>query len=502
MEQARILQKTEVAAAPPAGKWYRGFGSASTPLVPKLIIFMLQFLILFSLVHLTYQVLFPVPSEKSANFSYLLLMGLLAIAVAFSIMAKFQLVIEDFALKSEKLERHLADRTQNLLKINEEMRSEISERKRVEVALNESEGRFRSIIREAAIGIAIIDQNRMLQEGNPALHLMMGYPPQGLQGACFTQLLLPEDASKNKEIFNELLHGYRANIQTEQRLVRKDGNIVWGRQSISMVRDISGTPKFFIAMIEDVTEAHLAEEKIRSYQDKLRSLASELSLSEERERRTLAETLHDHTGQLLCMAKIKLEELEDSAPDGSLQSSLKEIKGMIEKSINETRSLIYELSPPILYNVGFEAAVDWLAEDMRRQQHLAIKVEGDGQADQLGKEVRHLLFRAVRELLFNVIMHAQASQVGINIKGVNGSLQIIVADNGAGFQEKEAWSSANVSQGFGLFSIRERITYFGGSLNIESRPGQGTRVILTMPMDYQKKTRRARRLSEVACGGI
>ena len=492
MEQAKVLQETAVAAATTARKWYRGFGSPSTPLVTRLTLFILQFLILLSLVHLTYQVFFPVSSEKSANFGSLLLMGLLAMAVAFFILAKFQLVIEDFALKSEKLERHLADRTQNLLKINEKMRSEISERKRAEVALNESEGRFRAIIREAAIGIAIIDQNRMLQEGNPAFHLMMGYSPQGLQGVCFTQLLLPEDDLKSEEIFNELLHGYRTNILTEQRLVRKDGNIVWGRQSISVVRDISGTPKFFIAMIEDVTKARLAEEKICSYQDKLQSLASELSLSEERERRTLAETLHDHTGQLLCMAKIKLEELEDSAPDGSLQSSLKEIQGMIEKSIDNTRSLIYELSPPILYGVGFEAAVDWLAEDMR-QQHLAIKVEGDGQADQLNKEVRHFLFRVVRELLFNVVKHAQASQVEINIQRVNTSLQIIVADNGAGFQGEKPWSSANVSQGFGLFSIRERVTYFGGSLNIDSHPGQGTRVILTMPMDYQKKARRARR---------
>lgn len=330
---------------------------------------------------------------------------------------------------------------------------------------------------------------------------MMGYPPQGLQGVCFTQLLPPEDALKSEEIFNELLHGYRSNILTEQRLVRKDGNIVWGRQSISLVRDTRGTPKFFIAIIDDVTEARLAEEKICSYQDKLQSLASELSLSEERERRTLAERLHDHTGQLLCMAKIKLEELEDSAPNGSLQSSLKEIQGMIEKSIDNTRSLIYELSPPILHGVGFEAAVDLLAEDMR-QQHFGIKVEGDGQADQLDKEVRHFLFRVVRELLFNVVKHAQASQVEINIQRVNTSLQIIVADNGVGFQGEKPWSSANASQGFGLFSIRERVTYFGGSLSIDSPPGQGTRVILTMPMDYQKKARRTRRLSEVNYGGI
>lgn len=415
MEPAKIVQPPEAAVAEAARREGSGAGiTGSSPRATKFILILLQIFILLSVFHLTWQALHS-PGERNATVTYLL--SVLAIMVAYFVLAKFQFVIEDFTLKSEKLERHLEERTDSLLKINEEMRSEINERKRVEAALNESEGFFRAIIREAATGIAIIDEKGILQEANPVLHRMLGHDPQGLQGIAFTQLLLPGDAPQSDKHFNELLHGYATKVQTEERLVRKDGRIIWGRQSVSLVRDISGAPKFFITMIEDVTEARQAEEKIRSYQDKLQSLASELSLSEERERRTLAGMLHDHTGQMLCMAKIKLEEMENAVPEGSLQS-LKEIQGMIEKSINYTRSLIYELSPPILYDVGFEAAVEWLAEDLRRQHQLPIIVSGDGQADQLDHEVRHFLFRAVRELLFNVIKHARATRVEVKIERI------------------------------------------------------------------------------------
>jgi PAS domain S-box-containing protein len=460
----------------------------TTPLVTKGVLILLQFLILLSLFQLAWQVVFPTAGGWST--SYLVMMGLLAMAVAFFILAKFQLVVEDFTLKSEKLERHVDERTRSLLKINEEMRFEISERKRVEAALNESESRFRAIISEAAIGIAIIGKNGELQETNPALRSMMGYSPVELQGIPFSRLLLPEDEAKIPEIFNNLLFGQQANVRTEQGFVRKDGTIGWGRLSVSLVRDISWAPKFFITLIEDVTEARLAEEKIRSYQAQLQAMASELSLSEERERRSLAGMLHDHIGQLLSMAKIKLEEIHDSAVYRKVVSPLKEVQAMIEKSINYTRSLIYELSPPILYDVGFAAAVEWLAEEMQQPQ-LSIRVEGDGRPDHLGNEVRHFLFRAVRELLFNVIKHAQASEARINIQRLQNNFQVSVTDNGVGFPEERLNLSVKETRGFGLFSIRERITYLGGSLRVESSPGQGARVILTLPMDHRKKSSRA-----------
>jgi signal transduction histidine kinase len=248
---------------------------------------------------------------------------------------------------------------------------------------------------------------------------------------------------------------------------------------------MAGEPQFFIAMVEDVTERRLAEAKICGYQEQLQSLASELSLSEERERRTMAEMLHDHIGQLLSLAKNKLEELQDPAVHLNPVAPIKEVHKLIEKSISYTRSLMFELSPPILYDVGFEATVEWLAEQMHDKQNLHVEVKASGQTHQLDKEMRGLLFRAVRELLFNVVKHAQANRVLVEIQRVKNNLQISVADDGLGFQEKDAIFT-KTKQGFGLFSIRERITYFGGKLDIESHPGQGTKVTLTMPLKRRK----------------
>jgi PAS domain S-box-containing protein len=362
---------------------------------------------------------------------------------------------------------------------------EVNERNRIQAELTESEGRFRAIIREAAIGIAIIDKNGWVHETNPALRSMLGYSPQELQKVAFHQLLFPKDALKSNEIFNELMCGHQVNVRTEKRFVRKDGKICWGRQSISLVRDIAGEPQFFIAMVEDVTERRLAEEKIRLYQEQLQSLASELSFSEERERRTMAEMLHDQIGQLLILAKMKLDELQDPAMHLDPVAPIKEVYQLIEESIDHTRSLLFELSPPILYDVGFEAAVEWLAEQMRDKQNLHVEVKANGQTHQLDKEMRGFLFRAVRELLFNVIKHAQASRVLVEIRRDKTNLQISVTDNGRGFQEKDPIST-KTNQGFGLLSIRERITYFGGRLDIESHPGQGARVTLTMPLKRRK----------------
>ena len=482
MEQTRELDG-KTPAVPPVG--ILNGDSKSTPLVTKVILIIFQFLILFSIFYMVKSFIFP--SNIKSDHSYLLtiLAALLAVYVAFFMLAKFQLILQEFTLKSDKMEQHVNERNSALQKINEQMRFEINERNRVEAALNESEGRFRTIIREAAIGIAIIDKNGWVHESNPALQLMLGYSPQELKKVSFNELLVSKDALKSKVIFNELIYGYRTNVQTEKRFVRKDGKICWGRQSISLVRDSAGEPQFFIAMVEDVTERRLAEEEIRGYQEQLQSLASELSLSEERERRTMAEGLHDHIGQLLSMAKMKLEELQDSAVYRKMMSPIKEVHKMIEKSISYTRSLMFELSPPILYDVGFEATVEWLAEQIRDKHHLHVEVKANGQTHQLDNEMRGLLFRAFRELLLNVIKHAQASRVQVEIQRVKTNLQISVSDDGRGFQEKDAIST-KAKQGFGLFSIRERITYFGGRMDIESHPGQGTRVTLTMPLKNRK----------------
>jgi PAS domain S-box-containing protein len=460
--------------------------------VTRLILITLQIIVAISIFQLLRDIVLTHGSVAGSN-TYLIIMGCtLATICAFLILLKYQKLIQQFGRDNVQLGERLGARTYALEKTNEEMRLEIAERGRVEKALMESESRFRTIIREAALGIALIDQYGRVMEGNPALLAMLGYAPEELRGMDFTRINHPENAGSSWENFQKLLTGKQDICRVETRYMRKDGWSGWGRQSISLVRDAGGNPQFAIALFEDITDRRESEEKIRTYQAQLQSLASELSLTEERERRRLATVLHDHIAQLLVVAKGKFEKMQESALFRNLAKPMEEVRRLIEESIRYTRSLVFELSPPILYDLGFEPAMEWLAEHMEQQYGLVVQVEDDDQPKPLDNEARVLLFRAVRELLFNVLKHAQASCAKVLMLRDGEHLRVIVEDNGVGFAPDKLGASSGKMEGFGLFSIRERLNYFGGRMEIESTPGEVTRVILNLPLRTDKKKRPCR----------
>ena len=449
----------------------------------------LQIIVAISIFQLFRDMVFAHGSAAGSNI-YLSIIGCtLATICAYLLLLKYQKLIQQFGRDNVQLGERLGARTYALEKANEEMRLEIAERGRIEKALMESESRFRTIIREAALGIALIDKQGRVIEGNPALLAMLGYAPEELRGMEFTRINHPENAESSWKNFQELLTGKQDVSRVETRYIRKDGWSGWGRQSISLVREAGGKPQFAIALFEDITDRRESEEKIRTYQQQLQSLASELSLTEERERRRLATVLHDHIAQLLVVAKGKFEKVQESTLFRSLAKPMEEIRKLIEESIRYTRSLVFELSPPILYDLGFEPAMEWLAEHMQQQYGLVVNVEDDAQPKPLDNEARVLLFRAVRELLFNVLKHAQASCTTVCMRRVGEHLQIIVEDNGVGFAPDKLRAGSGKIEGFGLFSIRERLNYFGGRMEIESAPGEVTRVILSLPLKPDKKKR-------------
>ncbi|MHC4584473.1 MAG: GAF domain-containing sensor histidine kinase, partial [Planctomycetota bacterium] len=216
---------------------------------------------------------------------------------------------------------------------------------------------------------------------------------------------------------------------------------------------------------------------------KLSSLASQLSLTEERERRRIATELHDQIGQSLVFSKIKLDELHQSATSIELTKALDEICSNIGQIIQDTRSLTFDLSSPILNEIGLEAAVaEWLDVQIQAKHGIETEFVDDGQQKPIDDDIRALLFRNVRELLVNVIKHAKAHKVKVSIRRVNEHIRIDVEDDGKGFDSVKVASRATEETKFGLFSIRQRLEHLGGSFEIDSEPGRGSKFAMTVPV--------------------
>jgi two-component system, NarL family, sensor kinase len=230
-------------------------------------------------------------------------------------------------------------------------------------------------------------------------------------------------------------------------------------------------------------EREQAREQLVRYQENLRSLAAQLAVGEQQERRRIAELLHDRVGQTLALMSLKLAQARSLAPHPELDAILADAQEIAGRLTAETRSLTFELCPPILYELGFTHAVDWLAEQFEEQCGLDVELVVEGDFDPESEQLRTTLFQAVRELLTNVVKHAEARRATIRLAERGPSLLVSVEDDGLGIESADLATRMSPHDGFGLFNIRERLMYLGGALRAERRPGGGTLVTLEAPRD-------------------
>jgi two-component system, NarL family, sensor kinase len=242
----------------------------------------------------------------------------------------------------------------------------------------------------------------------------------------------------------------------------------------------------------DIIERKQSEQKLLRYQEALRSLATELALSEEQARRRIAQALHDRIGQVLALIHIKLGALLESVSSKDLVKSLQDIRCLLSESIADTRSLTFDLSPPILYELGLEAALEWLAERIQQQYGVKVEILAREKDIPLDIEWRVTLFTAIRELLVNVGKHAKSPTARILLKRRQGYIVISVEDKGVGMDPSASAGMKPRTEGFGLFSIKERLDFMGGRVEISSKPGQGTCATLFVPIEKLKKISKRR----------
>ncbi len=239
-----------------------------------------------------------------------------------------------------------------------------------------------------------------------------------------------------------------------------------------------------VKVAERTAELGKANEELLDYQQRLRSLDSRLSLAEENERRRIAVDLHDSVGQSLSLCKMRLEILEQSMSSDELVEYVSSTLDMVDHTIQYVRSLTFELSSPILYDLGIEAAIEDLLDNYQNKHGILTRFKDDEQPIPLGNDIGIFIFRSVQELLINVLKHAQAHSIEVAIWRRNGDICVSVEDDGVGFQVPEDGTPRQRrNDGFGLFGISERMSYLGGSAEIRSEPGTGTRVVLQIPLE-------------------
>jgi signal transduction histidine kinase/CheY-like chemotaxis protein len=255
-----------------------------------------------------------------------------------------------------------------------------------------------------------------------------------------------------------------------------------------------------IVVMKDITERKISENKVRQMNDileqrisertaeaeqrteSLRQLALELSVAEDLERRRIATILHDDLQQYLAAIRFRLGNLiPDAQTDPETADRISVVESLIDESIQKCRNLSHELSPPVLHQNGLIAALGWLAQDMGDKHGLQVSLHAEPDAEPSSRKLAAMLFRSIRELLFNIVKHADVDRAEIHMNAQDDRIHIQVIDSGRGFDAHEIRGRQLQKCGFGLFNVEERIHFLGGSFHIKSVPGEGTRIDIRIP---------------------
>ncbi len=348
---------------------------------------------------------------------------------------------------------------------------DITDRKRAEEFLRQSEARFRTVFEQAGIGIALAETEGRLVYSNKAFQKFLGYNQGELRGMNFTEFTHPADAHVDLELYRELMQGRRDRYQMEKRYVRKDGHVVWGCLTVSLFPTLKDLPRYAIGMVEDITERRQAEEALREREQVLCQALTE--------REQLNEDLHDSILQSLFAIGLSLQTGKQVVREDPAQTVrlIDHACSQLKIVMGEVRSYIAGLAYDVLQGGDLTEALEALVQSFRDSSSARINLEAArGHIAPLpAKKAVHLLHIA-REAISNAVRHAYASNIGVTLSEQDRSLRLEVKDNGRGFQATEGLNAGN-----GLKNIRSRVQKLHGTLNLHSTPDGGTRVLVEVP---------------------
>ncbi len=361
---------------------------------------------------------------------------------------------------------------------------DITERKRAERALRESEEHYRLLFEHSFAGIARMTADGVLVDCNDAMAVMFG--------CRSTEELLQADPglfyidlAEQRRLIEELLN--KGSLRNREFLMKRiDGSLVWTLINASLFRPNEESEPMFEGVILDITERKQTEQQLQQVYQQSRTLLARLETIREEERIRISREIHDNLGQILTGLKLDFSWLEKrlvrSSDEGLVRKTgakLTEIAGLLEEAIQTVRDIATELRPSVLDTLGLRAAIHWQAKEFERRTGIHCVITLCREPGNLSDDKTTALFRIFQEILTNITRHAKASKVKIELAESNGELSLTVHDNGVGITEEQRRNTKSL----GLLGMRERATIFGGSVTVKGEAKRGTTVQVTMPQE-------------------
>ena len=353
----------------------------------------------------------------------------------------------------------------------------ILERQLTHEATLASEERFRYVFEQASIGIALETVEGRILHVNPSFCAMIGYTEQELLSLNCGRISHPDDEAIECVLFDELRQGLRPSYRIEKRFFRKDGSILWGQVSVSMLKQNHRAAPLVIGMVSDITAQKTVEDSLRKRDQELQHLAGQLITAQEAERCRISRELHDDIGHRVALLACELEQFRRTAKAApGKNGSLQELQKHIDKLGTDIHNLSHELHSSSLQHCGLAVALRDLCDNYADKHGIQVKLTVGGIVSGLSNDISLCLFRVAQEALANALKHSHTQRILVAATQDASSIRLSVKDFGTGFDP------AIQSSGIGLTSMRERLRILDGQLRVSSEPHHGTEIIAELPV--------------------
>tara|TARA_R110002049_G_scaffold81404_4_gene206978 strand:+ start:194 stop:4732 length:4539 start_codon:yes stop_codon:yes gene_type:complete len=360
---------------------------------------------------------------------------------------------------------------------------DITLQKQTRRKIEEAEKMYRLLTDNANDLICLHEPDSSFTYISPSIKSLLGYEQEEFLGKKALSIVHKEDVQNLKD---ELERRAQQNLFTGTfscRVLHKKGHYIWLEFLSSPVfknRKIS----HFVSSARDITQSVVIKEEIEEYQHSLQKLTTEITLIEEKQKKEIASNIHDHLSQSLVISKMKINEMKKNPHLKETLKDLKFIETNISSALENSRKITYELSPPVLYQLGILDALYWLLDNIEVTHKIKCKVNSNTTSVKLSDAASILLYRSIQEVINNTIKYANATLITLDLDKNNSGLDIFVTDNGVGFDTSSLnnHSHNHSGSGFGLFTVQERIQNIKGKFTIKSKINIGTTVKFFIPL--------------------